>query len=39
MNQIPTSPQVDVKNLEAEVLRLRRRMALLEQRVEELESS
>jgi BMFP domain-containing protein YqiC len=39
MNEIPGVPQVDVKNLEAEVLRLRRRLTALEQRVEELEGS
>jgi hypothetical protein len=39
MNQIPGVPQVDVKGLEAEVLRLRRRLAELVERVEQLESS
>jgi ubiquinone biosynthesis protein UbiJ len=39
MNEIPGVPQVDVKALEAEVLRLRRRLAALERRVEELEGS
>jgi len=39
MNQIPGTPQVDVKNLEAEVLRLRRRLAEVEERLDELESS
>lgn len=37
MNEIPGVPQVDVKNLEAEVLRLRRRLADLERRVTVLE--
>lgn len=37
MNGIPGVAQVDVKNLEAEVLRLRKRLADLEARVTALE--
>jgi hypothetical protein len=37
MNEIPGVPQVDVKGLEAEVLRLRKRIADLERRVTALE--
>ena len=37
MNEIPGVPQVDVKGLEAEVLRLRKRLAELEERVTALE--
>lgn len=37
MNEIPGVPQVDVKGLEAEVLRLRKRIAELEERVTALE--
>lgn len=37
MNEIPGVPQVDVKSLEAEVLRLRKRIAELEERVTALE--
>jgi BMFP domain-containing protein YqiC len=39
VNKIPGVAEVDVKNLEAEVLRLRKKFAELEQRVNELESS
>jgi hypothetical protein len=39
MNRIPGVAEVDVKSLEAEVLRLRRRLAEVEERLDELESS